>query len=79
MTMTATSIGSVTLPKRPVRRAWALLIAGPLIFLAAIIVASVYFGVVTRGDAQAIAERTPQAMPAMLVVVLLAGGGLSGQ
>ena len=47
------------------------LIAGPLLFLAAIVVASVYFGIVTRGDAQAIAEQTPKAMPAMLVAVQL--------
>ena len=55
----------------PIRRTWALLIAGPLLFLAAIVVASVYFGIVTRGDAQAIAEQTPKAMPAMLVAVQL--------
>ena len=42
-----------------------------MLFLAAIIVASVYFGIVTRGDAQAIAEQTPKAMPAMLVAVQL--------
>lgn len=59
-------------PAPPVRRAWALLIAAPLLFLAAIVVASVYFGIVTRGDAQAIAERTPQAMPAILLAVQLA-------
>ncbi len=53
------------------RRTWALLIAAPLLFLAAIIAASVYFGIVTRGDAQAIAEQTPKAMPIMLVAVQL--------
>ena len=56
----------------PIRRTWALLIAAPLLFLAAIIIASVYFGFITRGDVQAIAERTPQAMPVMLVAVQLA-------
>ena len=55
----------------PIRRTWALLIAGPLLFLVAIVVTSVYFGVVTRGDAQAIAEQTPKAVPAMLVAVQL--------
>jgi uncharacterized protein len=55
----------------PIRRTWALLIGGPLLFLAAIIVASVYFGIVTRGDAQAIAEQTPKALPVMLVAVQL--------
>ncbi len=30
-----------------------------------------YFGIATRGDAQAIAEQTPKAMPAMLVAVQL--------
>ena len=56
----------------PIRRTWALLIGAPLLFLAAIIAASVYFGVVTRGDAQAIAEQTPKAVPVMLVAVQLA-------
>ncbi len=55
----------------PIRRTWALLIAGPLLFLAAIVAASMYFGIATRGDAQAIAEQTPKAMPAMLVAVQL--------
>ena len=54
-----------------IRRTWALLIGSPLLFLAAIIAASVYFGIVTRGDAQAIAEQTPKAMPVMLVAVQL--------
>lgn len=52
------------------RRVWALLFAGPLLFLAAIIVVSVYFGIVTRGDAAAIAERSAQATPYMLAAVL---------
>ena len=55
----------------PIRRTWALLIGAPLLFLAAIIAASVYFGIVTRGDVQAIAEQTPKAMPVMLVAVQL--------
>ena len=55
----------------PIRRTWALLIAAPLLFLVAIIAASIYYGIVTRGDAQAIGERTPQAVPVMLVAVQL--------
>jgi membrane protease YdiL (CAAX protease family) len=55
----------------PIRRTWALLIAGPLLFLAAIVAASVYFGIVTRGDAQAIAEQTSKGVPVMLVAVQL--------
>ena len=55
----------------PIRRTWELLIGAPLLFLAAIIAASVYWGVVTRGDAQAITEQTPKAMPVMLVAVQL--------
>jgi hypothetical protein len=55
----------------PVRRAWALLIGAPLLFLAAIIVVSIYYGVVTRGDAQVIAEQTPRAVPVMLAAVQL--------
>ena len=56
----------------PIRRTWAILIAAPLLFLVAIIAASIYYGIVTRGDAQAIAELTPQALPAMLLAVQLA-------
>ena len=63
---------STKLSPPPIRRTWALLIAAPLLFLAAIIAASLYFGIVTRGDAQAIAEQTPKAVPAMLVAVQLA-------
>lgn len=60
---------SLNQPSLPMRRTWVLLIAAPLLFLAAIIVASVYFGFVTRGNAQAIAEQTPKAMPFILVAV----------
>lgn len=63
---------STKLSTPPIRRTWALLIAAPLLFLAAIIVVSLYYGFVTRGDAQVIAEQTPKAVPAMLVVVQLA-------
>ena len=63
---------STKLSTPPIRRTWALLIAAPLLFLAAIIAASLYFGIVTRGDAQAIAEQTQKAVPAMLVAVQLA-------
>jgi uncharacterized protein len=55
----------------PIRRTWALLIGAPLLFLAAIIVVSIGYGVVTHGDAQAIAEQTPKAVPVMLVAVQL--------
>lgn len=63
----------------PMRRTWTLLIVAPLLFLAAIIVASVYFGFVTRGDAQAIAEQTPKAMPLILVAVQAALLALLGR
>jgi membrane protease YdiL (CAAX protease family) len=55
----------------PMRRTWALLIAGPLLFLAAIVAVSIFYGIATRGDAQAIAEQTPKAMPVVLAVVQL--------
>ena len=64
-----TAENSMKPPSPSLRRTWVLLIAAPLLFLAAIIVASVYFGFVTRGDAQAIAEQTPKAMPLILVAV----------
>ena len=54
----------------PIRRTWALLIAAPLLFLVAIIAASIYYGIVTRGDAQAIAELTPKAVPVMLLSLI---------
>ena len=56
----------------PIRRTWALLIGAPLLFLVAIIVVSIGYGVMTHGDAQAIAEQTPKAMPAILLAVQLA-------
>ena len=55
----------------PIRRTWALLIGAPLLFLATIIATSVYWGIVTRGDAQAIAAQTPKGVPVMLVAVQL--------
>jgi hypothetical protein len=55
----------------PMRRTWALLIAGPLLFLAAIVAVSIFYGIAPRGDAQAIAEQTPKAMPVVLLVVQL--------
>ena len=56
----------------PIRRTWALSYRGGHCFSwAVIVVASVYWGIVTRGDAQAIAEQTPKAMPVMLVAVQL--------
>jgi hypothetical protein len=48
------------------------LVAGPFVFLAAIVGAVVVIGIQERGDAAAIALRMPQAMPYILIVVQLA-------
>jgi membrane protease YdiL (CAAX protease family) len=50
---------------------WAALIAPPIVFLVAIVIVSVYFGVATRGDAQAVAEATARATPYILLIAQL--------
>lgn len=50
-------------------KTWSLLIAPPLIFFLVIVAASVYVGFTAQGDAQAIANRVPQAMPYILAIV----------
>ncbi len=54
------------------RRVWFTLAAPPVIFLLVIVAVSVYFGVLTAGDAEAIARETPAALPVILVLVQLA-------
>lgn len=53
------------------KQIWITLLAPSILFLAAILFVSVYYGVVTRGDAAAIAEKTPQATPYILVITLV--------
>lgn len=53
------------------RRVWVMLIVPPILFLAVIIGVSVYFGVILRGDAQAIAESVPRAAPYIVLIVQL--------
>lgn len=48
---------------------WFLLAIPPILFLVVIIAVSVYFGVITQGDAQAIAENVPRATPYILLIV----------
>ncbi len=54
-----------------VSRVWLTLAAPPLLFLVVIIAVSVYFGVITQGDAQAIAENVPHAAPYIVLIVQL--------
>lgn len=58
-------------PTLSLRRTWTLLVLPPIIFLLVIIAASVYFGVLSQGDAQAIADNTQSATPYLLVIVQL--------
>jgi len=51
------------------RRVWLILIIAPVLFLIVIIAASVYFGAITQGDAQAISERVIGATPYLLLAV----------
>jgi len=53
------------------RRTWPLLALPPVIFLLVIVAASVYFGVISQGDPQAIAENTQAATPYLLTIVQL--------
>lgn len=58
-------------PTLSLRRTWTLLVLPPIIFLLVIIAASVYFGVLSQGDAQAIADNTQSATPYLLAIVQL--------
>lgn len=53
------------------RQVWVTLALPPILFLLVIIAVSVYFGVITRGDAQAIAESVPRAAPYIVLIVQL--------
>jgi uncharacterized protein len=58
------------LQAQTLRRTWTLLFLPPVLFLLVIVVtASVYFGIITQGDAQAIADRTQAATPYILATV----------
>lgn len=48
---------------------WYALAAPPILFLAVIVALSVYFGVVTRGDARAVAENATRSAPYVLLIV----------
>ncbi len=55
-------------PTPSLRRTWPLLILPPIIFFLVIVAASIYFGVITQGDAN-IADRTQAATPYILTIV----------
>lgn len=58
-------------PTPSLRRTWTLLVLPPVIFLLVIIAASIFFGVLSQGDAQAIADNTQAATPYILTIVQL--------
>jgi uncharacterized protein len=60
---------SVPAKARGLKRIWWMLIVPPIVFFVVIVLFSGYFGVITRGDAQAIAERTQGSIPYILIVV----------
>jgi membrane protease YdiL (CAAX protease family) len=51
------------------RRVWFILAFPPILFLIVIVAVSIYFGIITQGDAQAIAESVPRATPYILLIV----------
>lgn len=52
------------------RQMWSTLLAPPVLFFIVIVAVSVYYGIVTRGDAEAIAEKTSQAVSYILIITL---------
>ena len=50
-------------------RVWPVLLAGPLLFLLGIILASIYFGIVTQGDVESIPGLVAASTPYQLVVI----------
>lgn len=52
------------------KKLWNTLLAPSVLFLIVTIAVSVYYGIITRGDAAAIAEKTPQALPYILIITL---------
>ncbi len=64
VTQTKQSIGTA----KP-GRVWLVLLAGPLLFLLGIVLASVYFGVTTQGDVEAIPGLVVTSTPYQLVVI----------
>lgn len=51
------------------RRVYLLLLTPPVLFLLIIVAVSIYFGIVTQGNSQAITEQTTRAAPYMLLAV----------
>jgi len=56
--------------KLTLKKIWSTLLAPSVLFLIVTIAVSVYYGIITRGDAAAIAEKTPQALPYILIITL---------
>lgn len=52
------------------KKLWGTLLTPSVLFLIVTIAVSVYYGIITRGDAAVIAEKTPQAVPYILVITL---------
>jgi uncharacterized protein len=55
--------------RKRMSQVWFMLAFPPILFLMVIIAVSVYFGMITKGDAQAIAEGVPRAAPYILLIV----------
>lgn len=50
-------------------RVWFVLLAGPILFFLLIVAASIFFGILTQGDAAAIPERVTASTPYLLVIL----------
>lgn len=55
--------------RKGMSRVWFMLGVPPILFFIIIVIVSVYFGVITHGDAQAIAKNTSSATPHILLIV----------
>ncbi len=49
------------------RKIWLILVAPPIIFFMLIVATSIYFSIVTQGDAEAIAKSVPRSIPFILL------------
>lgn len=56
--------------KLTLKKIWSTLLAPSVLFLIVTIAVSMFYGIITRGDAAAIAEKTPQALPYILIITL---------
>lgn len=70
--MAASIASAKSKPATRAGRVWPVLLAGPALFLLAIVLASIFFGITTRGDSSAIPVLVTASTPYLLVAVQVA-------